>query len=291
VPLRDRNGDVIKWYGVGHDIDDQKRAESALHAAQTALSHASRVATLGEISASIAHEVSQPLTAIITNGEAALRFLRREAPDLESVNDAVEWIVKDGNRAAQVFHRVRGLTKKSDPQMGPLDINDTIDEVAVLLHRELIAHQVTLRRELAPALPLVTADRIQLQQVIINLVMNGIEAMQAVTGRPRALTILTHPDAAGRVVVAVKDTGVGIPDETAERLFEMFFSTKPSGLGMGLSICRSIIEDHHDGQLRASNNSGEPGATFQFALPSYQDGADRTRGSGPVSEREQPPAG
>ena len=152
-------------------------------------------------------------------------------------------------------------------------MNDTINEVVALLQRELTAHQVSLRRELAPALPLATADRVQLQQVIINLIMNGIEAMQAVTGRPRALVIQSRQDEARQVVVAVKDNGVGIPDETAGRLFEAFFSTKPSGLGMGLSICRSIIEDHHGGRLWVTDNGGEPGATFQFALPSYRDSA------------------
>jgi PAS domain S-box-containing protein len=270
VPLRDESGDVIRWYGVAHDIDDQKRAESALHAAQTALSHASRVATLGEISASIAHEVSQPLSAIITNGEVCLRLLRRDTPDLAAVRDAVEWIVKDGSRAAQVIRRVHGLVKKSETQKAPLDINDTINEVAALLQRELAGHHVSLQRELAPAMPSAVADRVQLQQVIINLIMNGIEAMQAVTGRPRVLTIRSYQDDARRVVVAVKDSGVGIASETAGRLFEAFFTTKPSGLGMGLSICRSIIEDH-GGRLWATDNSGEPGATFQFALPPYRD--------------------
>jgi PAS domain S-box-containing protein len=270
VPLRDENGDIVKWYSVGVDIEDQKIAEHALHAAQSALAHASRVATLGEISATIAHEVNQPLAAIVTNGQACLRFLRREPPDLDDVRGAVEWIVKDGNRAGEVIRRVRGLLKKADTRMVPLDVNDTINEVVALLQRELSAQGVTLRLELAPAMPSAIADRIQLQQVIINLVMNGVEAMQVMTGLPRALVIRSYEDQVQQLVVAVQDSGAGIPAGAADRLFDAFFSSKPNGLGIGLSICRSIIADH-GGRLWATANSGGPGATFQFALPSHRE--------------------
>jgi len=250
------------------DITESRKSQAALDAAQTALAHASRVATLGEISASIAHEVNQPLAAIVANGHACLRFLRRETPDLDDVRGAVEWIVKDGNRAGEVIRRVRGLMKKADTEKVLLDINDVINEVAALLRRELTAQQVTLQLELAAAIPAVVADRIQLQQVIINLVMNGVEAMQAIAGGPHALEVRSYQDEAHQVVVAVKDSGAGIPGEAAERVFDAFFSTKPGGLGMGLSICRSIIEVH-GGRLWSSANTG-PGATFQFALPAYR---------------------
>jgi PAS domain S-box-containing protein len=254
------------------DITAAKKAQAELDAAQTALAHASRVAALAEISATIAHEVNQPLAAIVANGQACLRFLRREPLSLDDVRGTVEWIVKDGNRASEVIRRVRGLLKKADVEKVPLDVNDVVNEVAALLHRELAARHVTPLLELAPAIPLSIGDRIQLQQVIINLVMNGIEAMHPITDRPHALIIRSYEDEAQRIVVAIKDAGVGIPAETAERLFDAFFSTKPSGLGMGLSICRSIIEDH-GGRLWATDNGAMPGATFHFALPAYRDGA------------------
>jgi PAS domain S-box-containing protein len=253
------------------DVTATRKSQEALGAAQAALAHASRVATLGEISASIAHEVNQPLAAIVANGQACLRFLRRETPDLDDVRGAVEWIVKDGNRAGEVIRRVRGLLQKADSQKLPLDVNDLVNEVAALRQRELAAQHVTPRLELAPAIPRTIADRVQLQQVIINLVMNGVEAMQAITDRPHILVIRSYQDEAHQVVVAVKDSGAGIPEDGADRVFDPFFSTKPGGLGMGLSICRSIIEVH-GGRLWSSANDG-PGATFQFALPAYQETA------------------
>jgi C4-dicarboxylate-specific signal transduction histidine kinase len=214
--------------------------------------------------------VNQPLAAIVANGQACLRFLSRETPDLNYVRGAIEWIVKDGNRAGEVIRRVRGLVRKADDQKTLLDVNDIASEVAALLQRELAAQRVTLRLEPASAMPLIVGDRVQLQQVIINLVLNSVDAMQAVTDRPRALLIRSHENAAHEIVIAVKDNGVGIPAETADYLFDPFFSTKPSGLGIGLSICRSIVGDH-GGRLWATNNTREPGATFQFALPSQQE--------------------
>jgi PAS domain S-box-containing protein len=270
APQHDERGNITKWYSVGIDVEDRKIAESALHTAQSALAHASRVATLGEISATIAHEVNQPLGAIVANGQACLRFLQRETPDLNDVRGAIEWIVKDGNRAGEVIRRVRGLLKKADTYKLPLDINDIINEVVALLQSELNAKRVTLRLELAPAIPQVIADRVQLQQVIINLVMNGIDAMQTVKDRPHALLIRSCMGEAGQVVVAVSDSGIGISDEITSHLFDAFFSTKPGGLGMGLSICRSIIEDH-GGRLWSTGNQKEPGATLQFTLPEPQD--------------------
>jgi PAS domain S-box-containing protein len=265
-PLHDEAGGVAGWYGTNTDIEDRRQAESALHAAQAALAHASRVATVGQLSATIAHEVNQPLAAIVANGQACLRFLSRETPDLVDVRDAVEWMVKDGNRAGEVIKRIGRLLKKTQVEKAAVDINEVITEASALLHRELSSHNVSLQRDLAPFLPSAIGDRIQLQQVIINLVMNGSEAMQAVTGRPRELLIKSHLDEAHQLVVAVKDTGVGIPAEATDRVFEAFFTTKLNGLGMGLSICRSIIEAH-GGRLWATCNRAEPGATFHFALP------------------------
>jgi PAS domain S-box-containing protein len=269
VPLRDESGSIVKWYGSSTDIEDRKQAESALHAAQSALAHAGRVAMLGEISATIAHEINQPLAAIIANGQACLRFLRHEKPKLDDIRGAIEWIVKDGNRASGIIQRVRGLLKKTDTQKIPLDVNDVIDEVANLLQRELVAQDVILRLELEPTLPPAIADRVQLQQVIINLAMNGVDAMQAIEDRPRALLVRSSENGAGQVVVAVQDSGVGIPLEHAGRVFDSFYSTKPGGLGIGLSICRSIIEDH-GGRLWTSDDKDGPGATFQFSLPTQR---------------------
>ncbi len=257
--------------GAVMDITEARRSQETLDAAQTALAHASRVATLGEISATIAHEVNQPLAAIVANGQACLRFLRREKPDLNDVRGAVEWIVKDGNRAGEVIRRVRGLMKKANTEKAPLDVNDLVNEVAALLRRELAAQQVSPQLELSPSVPSIIADRIQLQQVIINLVMNGAEAMRTITDRPLRLVIRTYQDEAHRVVVAVEDSGPGVAGEDVDRVFDPFFSTKPGGLGMGLSICRSIVEAH-GGRLWSSANAGS-GATFQFALPSRRENA------------------
>lgn len=257
--------------GAVMDITEARRSQETLHAAQTALAHASRVATLGEISATIAHEVNQPLAAIVANGQACLRFLSREKPDLTDVRGAVEWIVKDGNRAGEVIRRVRGLMKKAVTEKMPLDVNDLVNEGVALLRRELAAQRVTAQLELTPSVPPIVGDRVQLQQVIINLVMNGAEAMQAITDRSPRLVVRTYQDEAHRVVVAVEDSGPGVASENTDRVFDPFFSTKPGGLGMGLSICRSIVEAH-GGRLWSSANAG-PGATFQFALPPRRENA------------------
>jgi len=233
--------------------------------ARTELAHVNRVTTMGELTASIAHEVSQPLTGVVANAEAGLRWLDRETPDLAAAHRSLKWIIGDGNRASEVVWRVRALANKTDIEKAPLDVNDVIKEVIALMQSELISHQVLLRMELAPALPMVLADRIQLQQVIINLVINGIEAMQSVTDRPRELVILSGQDETHQVLVSVTDCGVGITAENADRVFNAFFTTKSSGMGMGLSICRSILEAH-GGRLWATANIPH-GATFQFTLP------------------------
>jgi signal transduction histidine kinase len=221
--------------------------------------------------ASIAHEVNQPLAAVVTNAEACLRWLDRETPDLDEARGTVKRIVNNGNRAGEVIRSVRALSNEADSQRAPLDINDVINEVIALVQRELLSHRVSLRTELAPVLPVVLADRVQLQQVIINLVINGIEAMEAVTDRRRELVIRSDRDEADQVSISVKDSGVGISAENADRLFGAFVTTKSNGMGMGLSICRSIIQAH-GGCIWVEPNLTE-GAAFHFTLPLHQEDA------------------
>jgi signal transduction histidine kinase len=223
------------------------------------------VTTLGELAASIAHEVNQPLAAVVANAEACLQWLRRGTPDLDAACRSVEWIINDGNRASEVIRRVRALANKTEIEKVPLDVNDLVREVIPLVQRQLMSHQVSLQMELAPALPTILGDRVQLQQVMLNLVMNGIEAMQLVTDRPRELVIRSRQDETRQVLLYVTDCGVGIPAENADRLFNAFFTTKSGGMGMGLSICRSIMEAH-GGRLWATADLPH-GATFQFTLP------------------------
>jgi PAS domain S-box-containing protein len=254
------------------DLTERKRVEAEAREneqryreAQLELAHANRVATMGQLTASIAHEVNQPLAAVVANAEACLRWLRRRTPDVDAACRSVEWIIADGNRASEVIRRVRALANKTSLEKVPLDVNDVVRETIPLVQRELISHQVLLRMELAPTLPMILGDRVQLQQVIINLVMNGIESMQSVTDRPRELVVRSRQDETQQVLVSVADCGVGISAENADRLFTAFFTTKSSGMGMGLSICRSII-DAHGGRLWAT--TCEPrGALFQFTIP------------------------
>jgi PAS domain S-box-containing protein len=266
--VTDASGD-IEFVGAVTDVSSRKRAEAELHEAQANLAHVTRVTALGEMAASIAHEVNQPLAAVVTNAAACLRWLDREPANLKEARSVAQSIVKDGNRAGEVIQRVRALANKTADQKAPLDINEVVNEVISLVQHELSSHRVALRLELAPAVPPVFADRIQLQQVILNLVINGIEAMQPVKDRPRELVIRTRQDETSQVLVTVSDCGVGVAAENADRLFDAFFTTKSSGMGMGLSICRSIVTAH-GGRLSASGNTG-PGATFQFTLPLHQE--------------------
>jgi C4-dicarboxylate-specific signal transduction histidine kinase len=247
------------------EILERKQAEEALRKAQADLAHVTRVMTLGELTASIAHEVNQPLAGVVTNGNASLRWLACDPPNLEEARECLRRIIRDGHRAGDVIARLRALVKKSAPAKGPLDLSDTIQEVLAMIDPDARRHRVSVRTDLAAGLPPVRGDRVQVQQVLLNLVMNGIDAMQAVTERPRELRIRAQPHAAGSVLVAVQDTGIGLDAQSLARLFEPFYTTKPEGMGLGLTISRSIIEAH-GGRLWATPNDG-PGATFQFTLP------------------------
>lgn len=267
-PVFDANREFLGYRGVSTDITASIRAdqaERALRKAQAELAHVTRVTTLGELTTSIAHEINQPLAAVIANAEACLSWLDRNPADLDAARRSVEWIVEDGNRASEVIRRVRALAQKTDIERVPLDINDVANDVMALVQRELSSHEVSPRLELTLNLPLILGDRVQLQQVMINLVINAIEAMESISNRPRILIIGSGRHDMNRVFLTVADNGIGIPQGEAERLFTPFFTTKSSGMGMGLSICRSIVEAH-EGRLSASCNDGG-GAVFQFVLP------------------------
>jgi PAS domain S-box-containing protein len=267
VPMRDEAGKVVKWYGTSTDIEDLKRAEETLRKAQAELAHITRVTTMGELAASIAHEVNQPLSAIVNNGSACLRWLASEEPDLDEARDAARRIIRDGNRAGEVITRIRALLRKTDTQKARLDINQTIREVVTLTRNDATGKGVAIRMELTAGLPPVLGDRVQLQQVILNLIMNGIEAMASVTERPRELLISSRQHESDKAIITVRDSGVGPGGWDLKKIFDAFYTTKSQGLGMGLAISRSIVEDH-GGQLWATPNDG-PGATFQFTLLNY----------------------
>jgi PAS domain S-box-containing protein len=252
------------------DVTERRRAEDALREAQAALAHFSRVTTMAEMVASIAHEINQPLAAVVANGGACLRWLGGEPPNLGEAREAAARIIRDGNRASEVIARVRALLRKSAPEKARVDVNDLIGEVVAVVQHELARRRVALRTALRGDLPPVRGDRVQLEQVLLNLIMNGLEAMQPVTDRPRELAIRTERHDAGGVLVAVRDSGIGLDPQTRDRLFEAFFTTKPAGMGMGLSISRSIIEGH-GGRLWATPNA-DRGATFQFTLPGGDEG-------------------
>ena len=271
-PVFDAEQRFVGYRGVARDITKQRQAEDELRErerryrdAQAELAHVTRVTTLGELAASIAHEINQPLAAIVADADASLNWLARSDPDLDRVRDALDGIAKDGYRAGEVIQRVRQLAAKSEPHKAPVDVNRVIGDVIPLLRNEVLSHHVALRMELSPGVPSVLADRVQLQQVVINLVMNGIEAMASVADRPRELVISSRRHDGDQVVVSVRDVGVGIDPDKADQLFNAFFTTKPGGMGMGLSISRSIIEAH-GGRFWATANA-DHGATFHVALP------------------------
>jgi signal transduction histidine kinase len=241
------------------------KASEALREAEAELARINRVTTMGQLAASIAHEVMQPITAGVTNARAALRWLGTQPPDLEEVRQALGRVVEEGNRAADVIDRIRALIKKAPPRKDGLEINETILEVIALTRGEVVRNGVSVRTQLAEGLPLIQGDRVQLQQVILNLIINAVEAMSGVSEALRELLIGTGKDASGGVLVAVQDSGPGLDWDRVDDLFEAFHTTKPDGIGMGLAISRSIVEAH-GGQLWATPNAPR-GAVFQFTLP------------------------
>ncbi len=277
-PVFSTNGELVEVVATYMDVTERKRAEEALREseaeareserqyreAQMALAHANRVATMGQLTASIAHEVNQPITAAVTNAQAALRWLSAEPPDFGEASEALAGIIKEGNRASEVIGRTRALIKKAPPRKDAVSINDAILEVVALTRTEAANNGVLVRTQLAEGLPRVQGDRVQLQQVLLNLIINAIEAMRDVGEEERELLISSRNEPDG-VSVEVRDSGPGFAPAALERVFEAFYTTKPEGMGMGLSICRSIIEAH-GGRLWAIPCEPQ-GALFQFTIP------------------------
>jgi C4-dicarboxylate-specific signal transduction histidine kinase len=247
------------------EMAERKRAEEAYYEAQTELARVTRISALGALAASISHEVNQPLAAVVTNADACMMWLSGNPPNLEEVRSAVDSIAREGTRASDVVRRIRAMFTKSAPERTKLQINDLILEVIALTQTEAARNKVTISTELAPEVPDVEVDRVQLQQVIVNLVHNGIEAMANIVDRPRRLVIQSSLREAGMALVVVQDTGIGFDSKNERRIFDAFFTTKGHGMGMGLAISQSIVESH-GGKLWASANH-DHGATFQFTLP------------------------
>jgi PAS domain S-box-containing protein len=262
VPMQDRHRNISRWYGTSTDIEDRKRVEQL----QSDLAHMNRVTTLGELTASLAHEIKQPISATILNANTCLRWLNREKPDLDEAREAANRIAEDGNRAAEIIDRLRSLYKKAPPKRELANVNEIVEEMVVLMRGEANQNAVSIRTDLSAIVPRITADRVQLQQVLMNLMLNGIEAMKETGG---ILTIKSQLSQDGSVLISVTDTGPGLPAENADQIFNAFFTTKPQGSGMGLAICRSIIEAH-GGHLWATANNGR-GAAFHFTLSARPD--------------------
>jgi len=264
-PARDTEGHRTRWYGLLIDIDDRKNMEEALRNTQARLSRAAQTATVGEFAAAIAHEINQPLAAVVANGHACLRWLSAQPPNLAKAHEAAERIVRDGKDAGEVIRRIRALFKRASLEATALDMNDIIGEVLRLTRSELVRRSVIVETELEPGLPSITGDRVQLQQLLFNLLVNGIDAMDGVADRPKKLFIRSKQQAGEGVLVEVSDCGPGLAEP--DKAFEAFFTTKQNGLGMGLAICRSIVEAHR-GRLWTESANGA-GATFCFTLPKH----------------------
>ncbi|MGE5834896.1 MAG: sensor histidine kinase, partial [Acidobacteriota bacterium] len=257
--------DGLEYIGAVQDVTQRRLSDEALGKVQSELTRVARVNSLGVLTASIAHEINQPLSGVITNASTCLRMLSADPPNVDGARETARRAIRDGNRTSYVITRLRALFSKKNFSPEVLDLNEAAREVISLLLSELQRNRVILRHELADDLPPVMADRIQLQQVIMNLLRNASEAMSTVDDRPRELLVRTERDEGDQVRLSVKDAGVGFTTEAADRLFEAFFTTKDDGMGIGLSVSRSIINAHH-GSLWATRNDG-PGATFSFAIP------------------------
>ncbi len=260
TPLYDAAGNIVKWYGTATDIEDRRRLE----ALQAELALTNRVMLLGEMTASIAHEVNQPIAAIVANAGAAMRWLAAQPPDMEEARQALKRIVRDGDRAGEVISRIRALVRKAPPRRDPLDIKEAVLEVIAMTQSELQRKSVKLQTRLSSGLPFVRGNRVQLQQVILNLIVNAIEAMSEAGEGSRELTVSSEGDA-NEVLVEVRDTGPGLDPASLDLLFRSFYTTKPDGMGMGLAISRSIAEAH-GGRLSAAPNKPR-GAVFRLTLP------------------------
>jgi C4-dicarboxylate-specific signal transduction histidine kinase len=265
----------IDFVGAVMDVTERRQAAEALRKAHAELAHVARVMTMGELAASIAHEINQPLAAIVANGDACHGWLAAATPNLDEARESVSCIISDANRASEIINRIRALVKKADTEKARLNINDAIREVMALAEGETRRHGVTLRTDLPDDLLPVVGDRVQLQQVLLNLVMNGVEAMSSVGDRPRQLLVRSRHQGTDHVLVAVQDSGIGIERQNLAKIFDTFYTTKAQGMGMGLAISRSIVENH-GGTLRAVPNDG-PGMTFEFALPAEAAGATSIR--------------
>ncbi len=261
IPLRDEQGKILRWYGVSTDIDDRKRAEQEREQLRADLAHVNRVSMLGELAASVSHELKQPISAAMTDAQTCIRWLKRDQPDVDEALEATTRIVKDGTRATEIIDRLRSLYKKYPPQRELVDVNEVVREMLALLRGEVNRYLIVTRSDLAADLPTINADRVQLQQVFMNLMLNAIEAMKDTGGE---LKIKTELGQEGSLLISVSDTGVGLPAENINEIFNAFFTTKPEGSGMGLAISRSIVESH-GGRLWATGNDGR-GATFQLTL-------------------------
>jgi PAS domain S-box-containing protein len=270
-PVVDESGEVVELIGTAMDITAAKHAEEALRQAQADLAHVNRVTTMGELTASLAHEVSQPVAAAVTSADACLRWLGGAHPNVAEAREAAMAIVKDGTRAGEIISRIRRLFKKGAPQREPVDINELIREMIVLLRGELTRYAVSVSTELAADIPRLMADRVQLPQVLMNLIVNGIDAMKDQDGT-RELAVTSQRTDNDELMVSVSDTGVGLPPQQADQIFEAFFTTKPQGTGMGLSISRSIVEAH-GGRLRATHNVPR-GARLEILLPIRPEGSE-----------------
>ena len=256
-PLRDEHGTIIKWYGANIDIEDRKRAEEALGELNTDLAHMSRISSLGVLTASVAHEVSQPLAGIITNASTCLRMLAASPPNVQGALETARRTIRDGTRASEVVGRLRALFSKKTEKNEAVDLNEAASEVIALASRDLQRNRVVLRTDFGPELPSLSADRVQLQQVILNLLLNASDALSSIDDRQRLVVIRTAADG-DDLRLSVEDVGIGFATEDAERVFQAFYTTKHSGMGIGLSVSRSIIE-RHNGRLWGAPNDG-PGA-------------------------------
>jgi len=265
-PVRNISGDLLEYVGTSIDVTERKRADEErerLRQAQADLAHVNRVTTMGELTASLAHEVNQPIAAAITNANTCTRWLAADTPNLEEARAAAMRIVKDGTRAAEIIKRVRLLFKKGSPERELVDLNEVVRDMIVLLRSEVTRYSISVRTKLAADLPEVVGDRVQLQQVLMNLMINGIDAMRDVDG-PRELVVKSERGEDQQALVSVSDTGVGLPQQQVDQIFNAFFTTKSHGTGMGLRISRSIVESH-GGRLWAAENSPR-GASFYFTL-------------------------